>query len=182
LKMVAIKVNWNHLMATGIDSALRRFERRLADHGYRGVHWVVLRADKAILEETGSTTPALEEAKEWHGYLAESKLDGGTVNIRDAALKVFYKSERMEPILPCLKVSNKVPFLQRGWGSSHPNAPANLKHFTMSSPLLCCLLRAGDLIDLEDEDADLKTMSLKNMGGGGSGSPRFCQYQCGWKF
>jgi len=69
-----------------------------------------LKPIKRFLRETGSTSPTLEDVKDWHGDLAESRLARSTVNIWGAALKAFYKSRGMELTLPYLKVSNKVPY------------------------------------------------------------------------
>ena len=41
------------------------------------------------------------------------------------------------------------------------NATTNLKHYMMLSLMFYCLLRAGDIINLEDDDIDLKTMTLR---------------------
>jgi len=41
------------------------------------------------------------------------------------------------------------------------NATTNLKHYTMLSLMFFCMLRAGDLMNLEDEDIDMKTMTLR---------------------
>jgi integrase/recombinase XerD len=84
------------------------------------------------------------------------------VNIWGAALKAFYKSRGMEPTLPYMKVNNKIPyFFSDEEAPAILNATTNLKHCTMLSLMFYCLLRAGDLINLEDDDIDLKTMTLR---------------------
>ena len=67
----------------------------------------------------------------------------------------------MELTLPYMKVSNKIPyFFNEEEVQAIFNATTNLKHYTMLSLMFYCLLRAGDLINLEDDDIDLKTMTL----------------------
>jgi site-specific recombinase XerD len=162
-EMAGIKVNWSRQISTDIDPALKRFERWLTEHGYReACIESYLKPIKRFLRETGSTATTLEDAKNWHGDLAESRLARSTVNIWGAALKAFYKSRGMELTLPYLKVSNKVPyFFSEDEVLAILNATTNLKHYTMLNLMFYCLLRAGDLINLEDEDIDLKTMSLR---------------------
>ena len=68
----------------------------------------------------------------------------------------------MELTLPYMKVSNKIPyFFNEEEVQAIFNATTNLKHYTMLNLMFYCMLRAGDLINLEDDDIDLKTMTLR---------------------
>jgi integrase/recombinase XerD len=61
-----------------------------------------------------------------------------------------------------MKVSNKIPyFFSEEEVLAIFNATSNLKHYTMLNLMFYCILRAGDLINLEDDDIDLKTMTLR---------------------
>lgn len=161
--MPGLKVNWTRQIIKDVNPSLNRFERWLNEHGYRNACIeTYLRPIARFLKETGSTNPTLEDAKVWHGDLAESKLARSTVNIWGAALKAFYRSRGMELILPYMKVNNKIPyFFSEDEVLAILNATTNLKHYTMLSLMFYCLLRAGDIINLEDDDIDLKTMSLR---------------------
>lgn len=161
--MTGLKVNWNRQITTDVNPTIKRFERWLTEHSYReACIESYLKPIKRFLKETDSANPTLEDAKLWHGDLAESKLARSTVNIWGAALKAFYKSRDMELTLPYMKVNNKVPyFFSEEEVLAILNATTNIKHYTMLSLMFYCLLRAGDVINLEDEDIDLKTMSLR---------------------
>ena len=161
--MTIRRVNWNRQIITDVNPALKRFKRWLTEHGYRDACInTYLRPIERFLKETGSSNPTLDDAKLWHGDLADSKLARSTVNIWGAALKAFYKSRGMELTIPYMKVSNKIPyFFSEEEVLAIINATTNLKHYTMLNLMLYCMLRAGDLINLEDDDIDLKTMTLR---------------------
>jgi len=161
--MSGIKVNWNRQITKDVNPALRKFERWLNEQGYRDLTInSYLRTIARFLKETSNTNPTLEDAKIWHGNLAESKLARSTVNIWGAALKAFYKSRGMELILPHMKVNNKIPyFFSEEEVLAILNATTNLKHYTMLNLMFYCLLRAGDLINLEDDDIDLNARTLR---------------------
>jgi hypothetical protein len=63
-----------------------------------------------FLRVTKSANPTLDNAMNWHGDLAESKLARSAVNIWGAGLKAFYRSRGLELTLPYMKVSNKIPY------------------------------------------------------------------------
>jgi integrase/recombinase XerD len=146
-----------------VNPPLKRFERWLNEHGYRDACInSYLRPIERFLKETGSSNPTLEDAQNWHSDLVEPKLARSTVNIWGAALKAFYKSRGMELTLPYMKVSNKIPyFFREEEVLAIFSSCTNLKHYTMLSLMFYCMLRAGDLINLEDDDIDLKTMTLR---------------------
>jgi integrase/recombinase XerD len=59
-------------------------------------------------------------------------------------------------------VSNKVPYFFSDLEVlAILNATTNLKYYTMLGIMFYCMLRAGDLMNLEDDDLDLKTMTLR---------------------
>ena len=161
--MTKHRVDWSRKNTTDVDPTIRRFERWLNEHGYReACVQTYVGAVRKFLGVAKSANPTLDDAMTWHGDLAESKLARSTVNISSAALKAFYRSRGMELTLPHLKVNNKIPyFFTEEEVLAIFNATTNLKHYTMLSLMFYCLLRAGDLMNLEDEDIDLKTMTLR---------------------
>jgi integrase/recombinase XerD len=61
-----------------------------------------------------------------------------------------------------MKVNNKIPyFFSEEEVLAIFNATTNLKHYTMLSLMFYCVLRAGDIINLEDDDINMKTMTLR---------------------
>jgi hypothetical protein len=134
-EMTGQRVNWNRQIIKDVNPALKRFERWLNEHGYRNACInSYLRPIERFLKETENSNPSLDDAKLWHGDLAESRLARSTVNIWGAALKAFYKSCGMELTLPYMKVSNKIPhFFSEEEVLAIFNATTNLKHYTMLS-------------------------------------------------
>ncbi|MCX6669041.1 MAG: tyrosine-type recombinase/integrase [Methanothrix sp.] len=162
--MPGLKVNWSRTQFNAdVNPALKRFERWLIEHGYReACIQTYVGAIRKFLGVAKSVNPTPEDAMKWHGDLAESKFARSTVNIWGAALKAFYKSRGMELTLPYMKVNNKIPyFFSEEEVLAIFNATTNLKHYTMLSLMFYCMLRAGDLINLEDDDINMKTMTLR---------------------
>ena len=158
-----LNVDWSRKNTTDVKPTLKRFERWLTEQGYREacVDTYVGAVDK-FLRVVKSANPTPEDAMTWHGDLAESKLARSTVNIWGAGLKAFYRSRGLELTLPYMKVSNKIPyFFTEEEVLAIFNAATNLKHYTMLSVMFYCMLRAGDLINLEDDDINMKTMTLR---------------------
>lgn len=109
--MARLKVDWSRKNNTDITPTLRRFERWLAENGYReACVQTYVGAVNKFLRVTKSANPTLDDAMTWHGDLAESKLARSTVNIWSAGIKAFYRSRGLELTLPHLKVNNKIPY------------------------------------------------------------------------
>jgi integrase/recombinase XerD len=161
--MPKLKVDWSRKNSNDVDPTLRRFERWLVENGYREACVLTYTgAVKKFLEVAKSVNPTLDDAMNWHGDLAESKLARSTVNIWGAGLKAFYRSRGMELALPYMKVNNKIPyFFSEDEVLAIFNATTNLKHYTMLNVMFYCMLRAGDLINLEDDDINMKMMTLR---------------------
>lgn len=161
--MARLKVDWSRKNTTDVTPTLRRFERWLLENGYReACVQTYVGAVSNFLRVAKSANPTLDDAMNWHGDLAESKLARSTVNIWSAGLKAFYRSRGLELTLPHLKVNNKIPyFFSEEEVLKIFNATTNLKHYTMLSLMFYCLLRAGDLMNLDDEDIDMKKMTLR---------------------
>jgi integrase len=148
---------------TDVNPTLKRFERWLIENGYRDACIdTYVGGVRKFLKAAKSANPTHEEAMTWHGNLAASNLARSTVNIWGAGLKAFYRSRGLELTLPHMKVNNKIPyFFSEEEVLAIFNATTNLKHYTMLSLMFYCMLRAGDIINLEDDDINMKTTTLR---------------------
>jgi integrase/recombinase XerD len=139
------------------------FERWLRDQGHReeGI-LTYTRAIKLFLKIVKNANPSIQDARYYHSTMVESNLARSTVNIRAAALKAFYKYQGTILDLPYLKINNKIPyfFSEEEVGAIF-NTITNIKHYAMLSLMYHCLLRVSDLCNLEDDDLDLKNMTLR---------------------
>jgi integrase/recombinase XerD len=128
-------------------------------------------ATKLFLKSINTANPTVKDAENYYSTMAESKLARSTVNIRSAALKAFYRSRDLELALPHLKVTTKIPyFFSESDVVAIFNSCTNLKHYAMLNLLFHCMLRVSDLCNLEDEDVDLKTLTLRIRNGKGGKS------------
>jgi len=121
-----------------------------------------MNANRLFLQSINAANPSVEDAQNYHSIMAESKLARSTVNIRAAALKAFYRSQGIILTLPYMKVTNKIPyFFSEDEVVAIFNACTNLKHYTMLSLMFHCMLRVSDVINIEDEDLNLKELTLR---------------------
>jgi len=157
------RISWNRRAELDLTPVLKHFERWLRDQGHReeGV-LTYMRATKLFLKSIKTATPSVEDAKEYHARMVKSKLARSTVNIRASALKAFYKHQGIDLTLPYMKINNRIPyFFSEDEVLAIFNSITNLKHFAMLSLMFNCMLRVSDLCSLEDDDVDLKTLSLR---------------------
>jgi len=156
------RMNWTRQIIDP-NPTLRRFELWLKDQGHRDACIeTYMNAIRQYLKALETSSPTIEDAKDYHMTMTQSKLSRSTVNVRSAALKAFYRSQGMDLTLPQLKVVNKIPyFFSEEEVLAILNATTNLKHYAMLSLMFNCMLRVSDLINLEDDDIDHKAMSLR---------------------
>ncbi len=158
------RMNWKRSeIKLDTNPTLRSFERWLKEHGYRDACIETYRRYiKKYLNEVKRANPSIEDAKKYHSDLANSTLARSSVNIQKAALKVFYRMQGEDLELPHLKVNNKVAYyFTEADVLAILSACDNMKHYTMLSLTFYCMLRVSDLINLVDEDIDLKGLSLR---------------------
>lgn len=158
------RVNWKRSQVqVDINPVLKHFEQWLREQGYRDACIdTYLKSIRHYLKSVKQTNPSVEDAKKYHSAMIESRLSRVTINIRGAALKVFYRSQGEKLALHHLKVTSKIPyFFSESDVVAILNSCTNLKHYTMLSLMFHCMLRVSDLINLEDEDINLKDLSLR---------------------
>jgi len=167
------KINWiRSSNQVEINPILKRFERWMIDKGYREATVDdYIKAIRLYLQTIKKSAPSIEDAKEYHSNMAASSLARATVNIRRAALIAFYRSQGAELELPYFKPNSQIPyFFDEKDVAAIFNSCANLKHYTMLNLMFHCMLRISDLCNLQDDDIDLKTLTLRIRNGKGGKS------------
>ncbi len=90
-----MRTNWNRSQFKfDMNPTLTKFKRWMIDQGYRDASIEdYIEAIRLYLKNIKSTTPSIEDAKDYHSNMAASSLSRATVNIRRAAIIAFYKSQ-----------------------------------------------------------------------------------------
>lgn len=102
------RVDWKRSQVqVDISPVLKHFEQWLREQGYRDACIdTYLKAIKHYLKSVKQTNPSVEDAKKYHSAMIESRLSRVMINIRAAALKVFYRSQGTPLTLPYMKVTS----------------------------------------------------------------------------
>ncbi len=168
-----IQVNWKTVgIKHNIDPILYKFENYLVAKGYRQSSIVrYLDIIKIYLSVNKTVKPTVDEAINFRADLLKSNRKRATVNLYSAAIKQFHKMYGEEVDLPYLKLNNKVPyFLTADDVLRILSIIPNLKHYSMISVCFYCMLRASELINLNDEDVNLRDLTLRVRDGKGGKS------------
>jgi integrase/recombinase XerD len=170
MKKTMIHVNWNKSqLKYDINPVLRKYENYLRSKGYRDSS-IIRYGDsiKRYLNATNSIKPPIEKAMEFRDGLLNTQLKPSTINLYFAAIKQFYLMNDAEVEFPYLPVNNKLPyFLNSDDILQMLSIIHNLKHYAMISLCFYCMLRASELVNLNDRDIDLKNLMLRIRDGKG---------------
>lgn len=163
--------NWTRVdRVNEINPALKRFERYLRDRGFRNSTIDgYMECAGMYLEFTQTDRPLAEDAIRFRDSLLEKNLARSTLNNYTFALKTYHKMLGDSSLdLPVLKRNEELPYyfdqedVLRIFGACH-----NLKHYAMLHTLFYGCLRASELCHLDDNDVDLKSLTLRVRAGKG---------------
>lgn len=170
--MEKLKIDWNKASRFDINPVLLKYENYLRSNGYSPTSIDRYRnLIKIYLCATKKIKPNVDDAVEFRSYLLKSNRKKSTINLYSASIKQFHKMHGEYINLPYLPVNNKLPYyLTSDDVLSILSIVKNIKHYAMISLSFYCMLRASELINLNDEDINLKdlTIRIKNGKGGKS--------------
>jgi integrase/recombinase XerD len=157
-----LAVDWNRAEFINFDNAIKRFRRYLKDQGFR---------DSTIEEYAGNTSrylrfakterPSEKDYERFRESLNEWKLSRSTLNQYGYAAKAYHKMIGQSLCIKRLEPDNKIPhFFVAEDVDRIFSVISNLKHLAMLKLLFFAFLRASELCALNDEDIDLKSMSI----------------------
>ena len=165
-----LRVNWRRdQFKLDINPILDKYENYLRSRGYRPSSISrYVNIIKIYLDRNGSIKPSVDDAANYRADLLNSNRAKATINLVSAALSQFHKMYGEDVNFPYLKLNNKLPYyLTSDDVLSILSVIRNLKHYTMICLCFYCMLRASELINLEDRDLDLKNLTLKVRNGKG---------------
>ena len=170
MKKAMVHVNWNKSqLKNDINPVLRKYENFLRSKGYRESS--IIRYEDSIkryLNEMNSIKPTIENTMKFRDRLLNSKLKSSTINLYFAAIKQFYLMHGDDIEFSYLPVNNKLPYyLTSDDILKILTIIHNLKHYSMIYLCFYCMLRASELINLNDSDVDLKNLILRVRNGKG---------------
>jgi len=165
-----LHVNWNKAqLKLDINPILNKYENYLRFKGYRDTSIIrYVNIVKKYLNENKSVRPSVDDAVRFRAELLNSNHKRATINLYSAAIKQFHRMYGEEVDLPYLKLNNKLPYyLSSDDVLKILNLIPNLKHYCMITLCFYCMLRASELINLDDNDLDLKNLTLRVRNGKG---------------
>ncbi len=165
-----IQVNWKTVgIKHNLNPVLYKFGNYLLTKGYRESSIIrYLEIIKVYLKVNKSVKPTVDDAINFRANLLKSNRKRATINLYSAAIKQFHKMHGEDVELPYLKLNNKLPyFLSADDVLRILSVIPNLKHYSMISLCFYCMLRASELINLNDEDVNLRDLTLRVRNGKG---------------
>jgi integrase len=159
-----IGVSWKTEQITfNIQPILHKYEDYLKSKGYMESSITrYLDLVKVYINANKNIRPTPDDAFKFRADLLKSNRKRATINLYSAAIRQFHKMNGEEVELPYLKVNNKLPYCRSQDDILKIlSIIPNFKHYTIISLCFYCMLRASELINLNDCDIDLKGLTLR---------------------
>jgi integrase/recombinase XerD len=185
--MSKVSVNWSISQGNShpdIDIAVRRYKKHLEEKGFRfsTIEGYVGNI-RRYLTVVATQYPSINDIMRFRKILFEKNLSRSTINNYSFAIIEYHRmiDESADEIkLPFLSKDDRIPdyFTQedviRIFSVCH-----NLKHLAMLQTLFYGCLRASELCNLDDNDLDLKSLTLHVRNGkGGKDGIVYIQDEC----
>lgn len=158
------RVNWRIAgLDTGIDIALLRFEQYLKERGLRKstIDDYLGRVER-YLKAAGTDRPGERQIEAYRQLLISRNLSRSTLNNYHFAIAHYHKMNGEDvKLFPLMRRDSKLPYyfdeedVLRIFGVVH-----NLKHLAILQTLFYGCLRATELCNLDDQDLNLKDLTL----------------------
>lgn len=164
MKKAMVHVNWNKFqLKNDINPVLEKYENYLRAKGFRETSIFRYRDSvKRYLNKCNSIKPSINDAMEFRDGLLKSNLRNSSKNLYFISIKHFHKMHGEDVDFPYLPVNNKLPYYLTSDDILRIlSIITNLKHYSMISLCFYCMLRASELINLDDGDVDLKGLILR---------------------
>jgi len=161
--MERLNINWDIPDTTDFEPSLRRFQRHLEDNGFRKstIDGYVGNVGR-YLKFTGTDKPSEKERMAFRDKLHNSKLSRSTLNQYGYAIKAYHSMLGEEITYKRLNTNNYIPYyftadeIQKIFAACD-----NLKHYAMLNVLFYGALRASELCSLNDEDVNLRDLTVR---------------------
>jgi len=179
--MKRLDIDWNVHATTDFEPALRSFRRYLEDNGFREstIEGYVGNVGR-YLKFAGTDKPSEKDRITFRDELHNSKVSRSTLNQYGYAIKAYHSMLGEEVSYRRLNPNNYIPYyftaddVQKIF-----DACDNLKHYAMLSVLFYGALRASELCSLNDDDVNLKDLTIRvRVGKGGREGIAYITDEC----
>lgn len=157
-----LEIDWKRDTSGDFSASLQHYERYLRNIGFR---------DSTIesyvghicryLKFAGTDRPSIESAMQFRQVLHDKRLARSTINNYSFAVSKYHEMLGEEVSFSFLKRNDELPYY---FGEEDVrnifDICTNLKHYAMLQTLFYGCLRASELCNLDDQDIDLKTLTL----------------------
>lgn len=176
-----LEIDWKRDASGNFSASLKQYERYLRSIGFR---------DSTIdsylghicryLKFAGTDRPPIDSAIQFKEILQDKRLARSTLNNYSFAISKYHEMLGEEVSFPFLKRNDELPYY---FGEDDVqkifDCCTNLKHYAMLQTLFYGCLRASEVCNLDDQDIDLKTLTLQIRGGkGGRDGIAFLSNEC----
>jgi len=157
-----MKYNWKISKQIDFEHPLRQYRRYLQERGLRestivGYEGNLLR----YLKFCGTDKPSIKEWEQFRETLFDQKLKRCTLNQYAYSAKAYHEMIGCPIIVHRMEPNNQIPYYFTEEDVENIfNAVNNIKHLAMLQTLFYACLRASELCDLNDEDLDLKALTI----------------------
>ena len=178
-----IKVDWNKTPSTKeiSDCMFGKFRQHLRERGLReGTIENYIGNAQRYIKFVGKDHPSADDYTRFRESLYSLKLSRSTLNQYGYAIKAYHKMLGNEVKFKRIDPNNHIPLYFSAYDVDRIFATIqNLKHLAMLQVLFYGCLRATELCNLNDEDLDLQTLTLRiNNGKGGKDGIVYITDEC----
>jgi len=154
-----LPVKWD---VPAIDLALNKFRHHLESLGFReSTTNGYISVCKMYLEWAGTDKPPISRAEAFRDSLFERKLARSTVNNYSFIVKRYHEMLGEKYSFPFLKRNNTIPYYFDAEDVRRIfDVVDNLKHLALLQVAFYGCLRASELCNLDDQDVNLKNLTL----------------------
>jgi len=159
-----LDISWSRVEPEDIKPALKRYTNHLKSRGLReSTIELYVRCTKSYLEFVQTDKPSLEDSLRFRESLLERNLSRSSINNYTFAILNYHKMLGDPIDLPLMKRNDEIPYFFDEFDvlSILGASAGNIKHFTMLQTIFFCCLRASEMCNLDDEDVDLRSLTLR---------------------
>ena len=161
--MKRLDIDWNIHTTTDFEAALKRFKRYLEDNGFRNstIEGYVGNVGR-YLKFVATDKPSEKDRISFRDELHNSKLSRITLNQYGYAIKAYHRMQGEEISYKRLNPNNYIPYYFTAHEVQKIFAVCdNLKHYAMLNVLFYGALRASELCAVNDQDVNLKDLTIR---------------------
>ena len=164
IRRTKIDVDWSiKSNSDDFKRELSRYSKYLREQGLRestieGFTWNTSRYLRAV----DSASPSLKDAEKFLANLHDWRLARNTINQYQYALRFFHRMHGEDLIVKRLSTNDRIPYYFTADEIARIFDACNiLKHLAMLKTIFFACLRVSELCDLDLEDVDLKSLTVR---------------------